>query len=1025
MNNSRSYGLRWFVRLIAILAVECFIVSSLAPDYAIRSLDSSFKAGSRQLKPVFGAEAPDFLVPPLLTDTSNKARAKELIKKAGEASDDSQMPAADDKTETYPIQNSQGIKKSTWPDIKDIFKRGDRYLFNLIRDRQIANALAKKLVGLVREGDKEIAKEALDMLLAMAESEIGWISKEATNIFTTQYKLPTRLLYRYDVGEIDIAVFERLIEMSAKIASLKLGINIEVFVYGSSKYLATGNLGNINDIDMLLRFEGDEMNKLDFFGGKVYNTFLAALSTVLGTFEGCHISSDDKIKPKLVLAEEKVTPIERLLDINAGSYHDAIIGFLKLDLEDPLSRLKTYIAAEYWIGDDVNTYIRMRNRFLSIRSDEENRAFLNDPERLEREAKIKEQLARPTDEMKECVKRRLARKTRDFLKEQVLKPFESVTVPEAQPVTPARGSPATADLDIEAVCRNILNFEGKVPAALKTDKVIVLKYAFYRALKLIAQSEDWLANIPLVVYMAKKIIEQTKPDELFRRDLMQFVHLASRYDLATGQPQLKEDLKSKIGNYIHMTKQWLLIEDMLMESGHKAETIRHVRKYFGHLDWELKDLDTEELFRESAMRSTDREKVDRYAALTTEASPIIVITRGTKHRIIDGLHRLKAAKERGDATIRAYVAVYKEPADVSSTPTLEARLTEINNEYYVEYFLDSRHVGSIKVEKLAKRIYIVMFSIRDEFRGKGYGTFIIDDVIKKFPGYEVGIAIDDLNFKDKDTVQIYMHWEEQGKITIWGKTYVQTQPLAPAGDRLGTILAEHEKITDSANERFAEILSKKENLRTADLLQFFEEITPLGRIDEASPAYPISDKGDMRTRREHIGIMAKACDRLAANDPSYFLANPEVGASAESLGRVSEVVGSLSEKEKEILLISASLHDYGHLVDTNHYEPGMMLAKDLLRKLGYDEFGIEVVGALIKAHADLWNIHQGKMASDELQHFVSALAEELAAKGLLRDDKEIFKKRFLGMLAAISIADIYASGDRTKFLTDATIDTML
>ncbi|MFH0838961.1 MAG: NHL repeat-containing protein, partial [Candidatus Omnitrophota bacterium] len=61
------------MRLIAILVVECFIVTSIAPDYYIRSLLDDSIADSRQLKSAFGTEAPDFLVPPLLTSKEGKS----------------------------------------------------------------------------------------------------------------------------------------------------------------------------------------------------------------------------------------------------------------------------------------------------------------------------------------------------------------------------------------------------------------------------------------------------------------------------------------------------------------------------------------------------------------------------------------------------------------------------------------------------------------------------------------------------------------------------------------------------------------------------------------------------------------------------------------------------------------------------------------------------------------------------------------------------------------------------------------
>jgi signal transduction histidine kinase/6-phosphogluconolactonase/glucosamine-6-phosphate isomerase/deaminase/CheY-like chemotaxis protein len=97
MYNKHSYNLNPLaVRLIAILVMECFIMSNLAPDYYIRSLagnPSPLKADSRQLKSVFKPEAPSsiFLAPPLTTgklrrDKSAIRHLKEVSKDALEKS---------------------------------------------------------------------------------------------------------------------------------------------------------------------------------------------------------------------------------------------------------------------------------------------------------------------------------------------------------------------------------------------------------------------------------------------------------------------------------------------------------------------------------------------------------------------------------------------------------------------------------------------------------------------------------------------------------------------------------------------------------------------------------------------------------------------------------------------------------------------------------------------------------------------------------------------------------------------------
>ena len=51
----------------------------------------------------------------------------------------------------------------------------------------------------------------------------------------------------------------------------------------------------------------------------------------------------------------------------------------------------------------------------------------------------------------------------------------------------------------------------------------------------------------------------------------------------------------------------------------------------------------------------ERARIERYASLDTEAPPIVVVEKPEGYHVIDGHHRLEAAKIRGEGTISAYV----------------------------------------------------------------------------------------------------------------------------------------------------------------------------------------------------------------------------------------------------------------------------------------------------------------------------------------------------------------------------------
>jgi hypothetical protein len=60
MVNNNSYRIRLFIKLIAISVLECFILSSIAPDYSIRSLIGKDEVATRQLIAASIPKAPDF-----------------------------------------------------------------------------------------------------------------------------------------------------------------------------------------------------------------------------------------------------------------------------------------------------------------------------------------------------------------------------------------------------------------------------------------------------------------------------------------------------------------------------------------------------------------------------------------------------------------------------------------------------------------------------------------------------------------------------------------------------------------------------------------------------------------------------------------------------------------------------------------------------------------------------------------------------------------------------------------------------
>jgi hypothetical protein len=85
--------------------------------------------------------------------------------------------------------------------------------------------------------------------------------------------------------------------------------------------------------------------------------------------------------------------------------------------------------------------------------------------------------------------------------------------------------------------------------------------------------------------------------------------------------------------------------------------------------YELKDLPLSGLPEESEF-DIDDDKVEEFAALTTPFPPIVV---GKDGEVIDGGHRLLAARKRGDTTLPVYVPLTPKAARAHHTAWMASR----------------------------------------------------------------------------------------------------------------------------------------------------------------------------------------------------------------------------------------------------------------------------------------------------------------------------------------------------------------
>ena len=87
-----------------------------------------------------------------------------------------------------------------------------------------------------------------------------------------------------------------------------------------------------------------------------------------------------------------------------------------------------------------------------------------------------------------------------------------------------------------------------------------------------------------------------------------------------------------------------------------SDRVERVLKEAG-CDWKLVDFPIADIpwHGNPCSAPSSSKLIDKYAKLTTEYPPIILDDAGFGVEIVDGFHRVAAAKKRGDKTIKAYV----------------------------------------------------------------------------------------------------------------------------------------------------------------------------------------------------------------------------------------------------------------------------------------------------------------------------------------------------------------------------------
>lgn len=157
---------------------------------------------------------------------------------------------------------------------------------------------------------------------------------------------------------------------------------------------------------------------------------------------------------------------------------------------------------------------------------------------------------------------------------------------------------------------------------------------------------------------------------------------------------------------------------------------------------------------------------------------------------------------------------------------------------------------------------------------------------------------------------------------------------------------------------------------------------------------------------------------------------------------------NLLPEMRKLVYLGMVLHDYGRLLkdkvkvdpkDTRpdadwHRIAGSHLADDLLLKLGFDKFQVEIVKLLIRQHDAIWNLYcLGKYGEERsalttpqsVEYDIRSTLAGLEKSGMLPAGmiRAEIKKMLWKMIAVIGIADVYASGNR--YLSDSFVANVI
>lgn len=239
---------------------------------------------------------------------------------------------------------------------------------------------------------------------------------------------------------------------------------------------------------------------------------------------------------------------------------------------------------------------------------------------------------------------------------------------------------------------------------------------------------------------------------------------------------------------------------------------------------------------------------------------------------------------------------------------------------------------------------------------------------------------------------------------------------------------------------YARVKSGKENITA-------EGVYGIGRAYKRNAFGQAYKFEETLTGKDHIRFMAQAFSRIfSRRDLSFFLSSPHGkrhGNTYENSPdlkpgdlRLLESLGGAGNIDPDLedgFILGAVLHDYGkHIKEADdgsgrpdsgqHRRTGAVLAADLLKNLGFDDFTVMTAQTMIRHHDAFWCLYCGRYFEDADINYVtresfnseiSESAEELfkTEKGA-RIGKRALKEQLMRMTASVNAADIYASGDR-------------